>query len=325
MLPFSFVEPFRATDFEAAGFEMCYLLDFVGPKNFSLELSQFIPSVIAFDHRQSTLARISHLGHCPSNLQLNIDTTKSSARAVFDYFSEKLTGTKPDSDMCENLLDQEDEERVLSVLKYIEDSDLRQWQLPNTKEFQTALRDERGKLNCVTNPLVFEQLLQLDVCNLLAREESLTHNRLEAAGKLVHRPFKIQLGRGTYGECLAIRADGNSKLSHEIGLELSQRSAAAGLRPIGAVVFLQRGLLKICLRTRDDKTNTAEIAKSYVVAEGGISMGPRMPVARSAAVTRGVKWHGLAPGGRWHLWKSHHNDTFTALLSSSCCYCCLRI
>ncbi|KAG8088774.1 hypothetical protein GUJ93_ZPchr0011g28544 [Zizania palustris] len=157
LLPFSSVEPFRAADFEDAGFETCYLLDFFGPKNFALELSQFIPSVIAFDHRRSTMARISHLGHCPSNLELNIDTTKSSARAVFDYLSKKFTGKKPDSDMCEKLLDQEDEERVLSVLKYIEDADLRKWQLPNTKEFQTALRDERGKLNCVTNPLVFEQ------------------------------------------------------------------------------------------------------------------------------------------------------------------------
>lgn len=61
-------------------------------------------------------------------------------------------------DMCEKLLDQEDEERVFNVLKYIEDADLRQWKLPNAKEFQTALRDERAKLNCITNPHVFEQV-----------------------------------------------------------------------------------------------------------------------------------------------------------------------
>ncbi|GJN28228.1 hypothetical protein PR202_gb16327 [Eleusine coracana subsp. coracana] len=138
---------------------------------------------------------------------LHIDTTKTSARAVFDYFSKKLVATTPDL---------EDQERVSNVLEYIEDADLRRWQLPNTKEFQTALRGERAKLNCITNPHVFDQ---------------------------------------------AIRADGHSELSHEIGLELSQRSAAAGLRPIGAVVFMQRGILKICLRTTDYKTNTSEIAK----------------------------------------------------------------
>ena len=60
--------------------------------------------------------------------------------------------------MCENLLDQEDEERVSNVLEYIEDADLRRYQLPNTKEFQTALRDERAKLNCVTYPHVFGQV-----------------------------------------------------------------------------------------------------------------------------------------------------------------------
>uniref|UniRef100_A0A0D3HIN1 Uncharacterized protein n=1 Tax=Oryza barthii TaxID=65489 RepID=A0A0D3HIN1_9ORYZ len=248
-------------DFEGAGFQTCYLLDFIGPNNFALELSRFIPSVIAFDHRRSTLARIPHLGRCPSNLELNIDTTKSSARATFDYFSRNLAEIKSDSDMCEKLLDQEDEERVFNVLKYIEDADLRQWKLPNAKEFQTALRDERAKLNCITNPLVFEQ--QLDVCNLLSRGKSLAHDRFEAAGKLIHKPFRIHLGRGLHGECLAIRADGNSKLSHEIGLELSKMSTAAGLRPIGAVVFMQRGLLKICLRTTDSSTNTAEIAKAY--------------------------------------------------------------
>uniref|UniRef100_A0A804MSE9 Uncharacterized protein n=1 Tax=Zea mays TaxID=4577 RepID=A0A804MSE9_MAIZE len=59
------------------------------------------------------------------------------------------------------------------------------------------------------------------------------------------------------------RADGQTQLSHEIALELSQRSAAAGLRPIGAVVFMQRGVLKVCLRTTDSTVNTSEIAKAY--------------------------------------------------------------
>ncbi|CAM0874595.1 unnamed protein product [Alopecurus aequalis] len=263
ILPFSSIDPFRVEDFKAAGFHSCYLLDFIGPNKFALELSRFIPSVVAFDHRQSTLARIPQLGRCPTNLELRIDTTKSSARAAFDYFSEKLSGANPDAEMCENLLGQEDEERILNVVKYIEDADLRQWKQPNSRDFNTALREERAKLNCVTNPHVFEQLMQLDVSDLLARGNSLAQNRLEAARKLIYNPFKIYLGRGLYGECLAIRADENSKLSHEIGLELSQMSSAAGLRPIGAVVFLQRGLLKICLRTTDTITNTAEVAKAY--------------------------------------------------------------
>ncbi|TVU26711.1 hypothetical protein EJB05_29270, partial [Eragrostis curvula] len=226
-----------AEDFKATGFQTCYLLDFVGPNKFAFELARFVPSVIAFDHRQSTLARIPQFGPRPSNVELHIDTTKTSARAVFDYFSKKLAETKSDAGVFDNLLDQEDQERVSNILEYVEDADLRRWQLPNTKEFQTALRDERTKLNCVTNPHVYEQLLQLGVGDLLTRGKSLAHDRLQAATEFLHKPFKIKIGRGSYGECLAIRADGHSELSHEIGLELSRRSAATGLRPIGAVAY----------------------------------------------------------------------------------------
>lgn len=196
-------------------------------------------------------------------MELHIDISIGSARSVFDYFSKELAGTKSGSRMCENLLEQEHVERVSNVLECIEDADLRRYQLPNTKEFQTALRDERAKLNCVTNPHVFEQLLQLDVGDLLTREKSRVRGLLQSAGAFIQKPFRIQLGRGSYGECLAIRADGQTQLSHEIALELSQRSAAAGLRPIGAVVFMQRGVLKVCLRTTDSTVNTSEIAKAY--------------------------------------------------------------
>jgi len=60
-----------------------------------------------------------------------------------------------------------------------------------------------------------------------------------------------------------VRADKSAHLSDEIGEELSKHSASAGLRPIGAVIFLQRGFLKICLRSTDAATDTSKIAKVY--------------------------------------------------------------
>lgn len=50
--------------------------------------------MIAFDHRKSTLARASQLGKCPDNLELRINTSKSSACAVYDFFLEKLNEAK---------------------------------------------------------------------------------------------------------------------------------------------------------------------------------------------------------------------------------------
>ncbi|XP_026658079.2 uncharacterized protein LOC103701218 isoform X3 [Phoenix dactylifera] len=248
-------------DFNVGGVDTCYLLNFIGPKGFAIELSRIIPRVIAFDHRKSTMARISQFRECPENLELRIYTSKCSARAVYDFFSEKLSEMNSSSGDSVSLLNQEDEDRVATVLRYLEDTDLRRWELPDIKAFNIGIKDERAKLNCVTNPHVFKQLLEIDAGDMIAKGYSYTCARQDDANKLLDKAFKIWLGRGLYGECLAIRADGNSDLSHEIGVELSRRSKAAGLRPIGAVVFMQRSNLKMCLRSTDRSTDTSEIAK----------------------------------------------------------------
>ncbi|KAI7745999.1 hypothetical protein M8C21_026863 [Ambrosia artemisiifolia] len=60
-----------------------------------------------------------------------------------------------------------------------------------------------------------------------------------------------------------VRIDGNSNLSDIVAKELSMKSKAAGLRPIGAVIYLQGKNLKMCLRSSDSCTDTSAIAKAY--------------------------------------------------------------
>lgn len=201
------------------------------------------------------MARISHLGQIPENIELNIDTSKISARAVHDYFLKREDNVV--------LLDSVDWDRVENVLIYIEDVDLRRFELSDVEAFKIGSREEMSKLNCVTNPCVFEQILEINCDDLIAKGKAYASSRQNAANELLGKAFKIRLGRGTYGECLAIRADGNSNLSHEMCLELGRRSQAAGLRPIGAVVFMQRKNLKMCLRSIDSAVDTSEIAKAY--------------------------------------------------------------
>nr|GMC75442.1 uncharacterized protein LOC109161432 [Ipomoea batatas]GMC76593.1 uncharacterized protein LOC109161432 [Ipomoea batatas] len=59
-----------------------------------------------------------------------------------------------------------------------------------------------------------------------------------------------------------VRADGNSELSDEIGKKLSRTSVVTGLRPSGAVIYMQRNNLKMYLRSTDSTTDTYEVAKS---------------------------------------------------------------
>ncbi|CAA7399542.1 unnamed protein product [Spirodela intermedia] len=263
VLPFSSVEPLRVDDLKLQGLRTCYLLDFVGPGRFAVELSRFIPDVVAFDHRKLTAERISRFGSCPGNLELRVDTSKSSARDVYAYFSEKFFESGHPVEESVSFLNQQEERRVESLLEYTEDEDLRRRDLAEIRAFKIGLREAQANLNCLTNPHVFEQVLEIDPTELIAQGNSRMSSRLDPARKLLGKEFKIRLGRGFYGECLCIRADGHSHLSHEIGDELSRRSAAAGLRPIGAVAFMQRGNLKICLRSTDGATDTAEVAKAY--------------------------------------------------------------
>ncbi|XP_049933149.1 uncharacterized protein LOC116251651 isoform X7 [Nymphaea colorata] len=235
ILPFSSVHPFRAVDFKIEGLKTCYLIDFVGPDHFPHQLSQLIDQtfgivsitdfkihcfrVVVIDHHKSALLKVDPGEDCPRNLHLHLDTNKSSAVAAYDYFTQQLNtenSAEQQEKMC--LINGEDAARILMLIKYIEDANLRKWELPDIRAFNIGIRPMFAKLNCVTNPYIFDQ---------------------------------------------GIRADGNSNLADEIGKELSIRSAAAGLRPIGAVVYMQRGILKMCLRSTDSKADTSEIAKAY--------------------------------------------------------------
>ncbi|CAM8878877.1 unnamed protein product [Rhodiola kirilowii] len=267
--------------------EKCYLLDCIGPDGFAAELSRRSTSeIICFDHRKSGLSRIKPFDKCPKNLTFHVDVEKSSSSAAFDYFSMKLSDMRP-SDVSlvrllyvagyydsvthhlrmqgesVSLLSMKDRERIESVLKYIEDGDLRKWSLPYIKAFNLGIKEWRSRLNCITNPYVFEQLLEISHFQLISKGNLQISSTKKAAKEFLRNVFRIRLGRGLYGECLGVRADGNSNLSDEIGKMLSIKSAAAGLRPIGAVIYMQRQNLKMCLRSTDARIDTSEVAKAY--------------------------------------------------------------
>ncbi|EYU18388.1 hypothetical protein ABFS82_02G051700 [Erythranthe guttata] len=264
ILPFSSAAPFRVDDLCIEGMKTCYFLDFLGPKDFALELSRRTSSkIIGFDHRKSALCPNPPSENSDMKLKFHVNIEKSSSTAAYEYFCSKLSETRFDNDDSINLLNHDDRERVEMVLKYIQDGDLRQWSLPDIKAFNIGLKEWRSKLNCITNSSMFQQLMEISCADLITRGNAYLSGRQTAANKLLRKVFRVRLGRGFYGECLGVRADGNSDFSDEIGKELSQMSATAGLRPIGAVIHMQRNNLKMCLRTLDSSTDTSEVAKAY--------------------------------------------------------------
>ncbi|CAJ1936176.1 unnamed protein product [Sphenostylis stenocarpa] len=254
----------RVDDLCIDGLETCYLLDFIPPKEFLFDLSRKSKcKVIGFDHRKSVLRHIPPVNVCPENIMINVNLEKSSSRAVYEYFAGKHVDVNISYDQAPCLVDSKDKGRVELILKYIEDGDLRRWSLPDIRVFNIGLSEWRSRFNCISNPYMYKQLLELSTEVLIAKGYSYLSARQNAASKLLEKVFRVRLGRGFYGECLGVRADGNSNLSDEIGKLLSLKSAATGLRPIGAVIFMQRNSLKMCLRSTDTSTDTSEVAKAY--------------------------------------------------------------
>ncbi|KAL8265229.1 hypothetical protein R6Q59_023359 [Mikania micrantha] len=229
ILPFSSVEPFR---------------------------------VIGFDHRKTTLSDMPMYEDRNSNLVLEVNLDKNSSSAVYNYFCAKLLEMKGHNGPA-SLLSIEDQQRMEMVLKYIEDGDLRLWTLPDIKEFNIGLSNWHSKLNCITNPHLFEQLMKIGVTILVAHGSTYMANQHSLATKFLEKVFNVRLGRGLYEECLGVKINGNFSLSDIVGKELSMKSEAAGLRPIGAVVYMQGKNLKMCLRSTDSGTDTSIIAKAY--------------------------------------------------------------
>ncbi|XP_047342212.1 uncharacterized protein LOC124945763 [Impatiens glandulifera] len=261
ILPFSSVVPLRVEDLCFDGLQKCYFLDFLGPRGFAAELSRRTScKVIGFEHRKSALSTASS----NDNTMFHVDIEKSSSTAVYEFFLNELSQVQSVDGEAISLIKDGDRSRIEAMLKYIEDVDLRRWTSPDTKSFRIGIGEYRNMLNCITNPHMFDQLLEMNCMDFVAKGNSHDNNRHDAARKLLNKVFKIRLGRGTYGECLATRADGNSELSDEMCKELSIRSAAAGLRPIGAVIYMKRNNnLKMCLRSTDSCADTSEVAKAY--------------------------------------------------------------
>lgn len=258
------MEPFRIEDISIEGLKKCYFLDFIGPKGFAVELSRRTScTVIGFDHRKSAHAIIPSSEACNAKLMFHVNLEKSSSTAVYEYFSAKLSEAGFDNEDTMSLLNHKVQDQVEMILKYIEDGNLCKWDLPDTKAFNLGLREWLSKLNCISNSSLYEQLMEIHVDDLITKGKAYLSCRHNAANKLLDKVFRVRLGRGLYGECLGVRADGNSDLSDEMGKELSRRSAAAGLRPIGAVIYMQRNNLKMSLRSTGSSADTSEVAKAY--------------------------------------------------------------
>ncbi|GLJ29740.1 hypothetical protein SUGI_0586860 [Cryptomeria japonica] len=262
-VPNSTNDPLRAEDFACKKFHTCYLLDFIGPNEFATKLSQIVNQVVVIDHHKTALDYLQPIEGCDSNIISVIDMKKSSATIAYDYFTQKLGHANQIEQCRRTLVAGQNLDRVELLFRYVEDADLWRWSLPDSKAFNAGLNTKRPNINAIFNPYMFNQLLTLDPATLIAYGNLQLENREKLVQNLLNKAFKLNLGGGRFGKCLAVRADEHVNLRSELGNNLSVKSAIECLRPIGAVIYEHGGKLKISLRSTDDSIDTTEISRAY--------------------------------------------------------------
>ncbi|KAF3438170.1 hypothetical protein FNV43_RR20926 [Rhamnella rubrinervis] len=239
--PNTVYNPFTTQQLPLAEISDVYLLDFVGPCGFVQEISSKVSRVVVLDHHKTAVERLCG-ENCSvgENVMRVIDVTRSGATIAFDYFKERVG--------CEVALGQFD--RVRRLFEYIEDGDLWRWSLPNSKAFNSGLKDLNIEFDVGLNPNLFEQ----------SRHDELIQKQ-KLIDDVLSQSYEIALGGGAFGHCLAVNADSISELRSELGQQLATKSRNLKLRAIGAVVYrvpeLENDqLLKISLRSVDSEDTT---------------------------------------------------------------------
>ncbi|KAJ4834247.1 hypothetical protein Tsubulata_046714 [Turnera subulata] len=242
-----------------------YLLDFVGPPGFVHLFSSKVPRVVILDHHKTALEALGgdddrSVGE---NVRKVIDMNRSGATIAFDYFKEKLARSDDDSgDETKKKRAMREFERMRPIFEYIEDGDLWRWKLENSKAFSSGLKDLNIEFSTELNPSLFDELLSLDLKSVIRQGMVSLSVKQKLIDDTLGQSYKIALGGGNFGHCLAVDADSVSELRSELGHQLAIKSRDLKLRGIGAVVYrvpeLENDqLLKISLRSVECEDTTA--------------------------------------------------------------------
>ncbi|KAK4401797.1 hypothetical protein Sango_0920400 [Sesamum angolense] len=235
ILPFSAVAPFSVEDLCIEGMKTCYFLDFLGPKGFALELAMRTTSkVIGFDHRKSVFSQISPREDSDTNISFYVNIEKGSSTAAYEYFSANFQRLDVIMEVPIFLID-----RLMQVSCCI-----------RFLEFGWA-EDSMGSV-CAYEGL---ELMGIQTSVMKWVWNSAEGVQLLGYGDLLSSLMLIGLDIAPNPLFIFLLAN--------LGYSSTASGAVELSLAIGAVIYMQRNNLKMCLRTVDNSTDTSEVAKAY--------------------------------------------------------------
>eukprot|EP00884_Botryococcus_braunii_P018835 jgi/Botrbrau1/5635/Bobra.55_1s0024.1 len=244
--------PVTVGSLELKGHETVYLLDFAGPNGFPAALASAARRVVLLDHHKTAAEQLPPEPERPSNLEVELDLSRSGASIARDYFRPQMA------------------ESVARMVEMVEDGDLWVWRVAGSDAFYAGLGSLKLELDASQNPGIFDTLLALDPDHLIAIGKSILEKEAKVIAALQKTAFVVQLGgdagrEAGWGRCLAVRADDAASIRSRLGNQVAEESSRRGLRAIAAVVYsegdlAERNLIKVSLREQRRRRHNGYLA-----------------------------------------------------------------
>ena len=276
-----------------------HLLDFSGGASFVLALCGTVRSVRLVDHHKTAMEDMAALaaapGGAPANLHATLDMARSGASLARDEYDV--------APLLQARLGAAGAARVLRLYSYVEDNDLWRHALPGSRACAAGLAARALPYDAaVGGHAVWEALLAADVDALQAEGGALLEAEARAVAEDVARAERVDIpwGPAVAAEagaadaaapaalsCLAVLTQ-RPDLRSPLGNALAAASAAAGLAPAGAVVYVEpamgeqaaAALFKVSLRSlgHGPEADTSRVSRSH--GGGGHANASSFTIAR---------------------------------------------
>ena len=198
-----------------------YIVDFSYKRAELIQMNEAAESLIVLDHHKTAQAELEGLRFCEFNME------KSGAVLAWEYFHPGL--------------------EIPALFEYIQDRDLWQWRLPQSKEFSAGLR---------MMPMVFEDWSELIYAYKMLEVKKTGAVVLEYEQKLVEDVVSNPVGEAVIGG-YRVPCVNTTTLISEIGNRL-----AVG-NPFAAMYFETDEKRIYSLRSEENGVDVSEIAKMY--------------------------------------------------------------
>jgi len=233
----SFPFPYRNYRPEFLKRSMIIIMDYSGSTvEIVKNISESFAQLIIIDHHltfENILNGLKTKDEYPQNMLHHYRKENSGAVITLEFF-EKIKGSPLFSD-------ERDQNKLLEVLRYVEDHDLRAEKVPNSEQFISGFISQRIFMDPNKNSGMFKSLYNVNIERMIDIGTEEQRKRIERSQELV-RKHKVRVylggrtegGKGKYGVCYGIETY-ELPLRSQIGHELAVQSVKDGLENMGVV------------------------------------------------------------------------------------------